>query len=89
MAKSEEEILKEDKDLLRHATGAELGRYPKRIWGYRNRFISDPGCDTFQGCMRNVQRGWMFFREPDYFTVSRLGCEQIGMHKAAIKRAIA
>ena len=79
-------------NILRHMLGASDSTPPKR-YGYRNHFCATIGGEAHITMLAMldadlVLRGRKINDSSmEYFHATKLGCEAIGLHKAAIKRA--
>ncbi len=80
-------------EILRHMLGMRPDK-PKGSYGYRNYFCAEVGGDDYiELCIMEdallVQRGAAINEGRDrYFHATREGCAAIGLHHAAIKRAL-
>lgn len=69
-------------------------RTKKKMWGYRNRFIATIECVPWfvemekRGLVRSHLLDFETTKPHFCFTATELGCKAIGLHKAAIKRAM-
>ena len=80
-----------EKSIIRHAVGAVID-VPKRDHGYRNHYcvsVNSPDIEVLNGL---VSKGFMKKvrlindGHDQYFKVTKLGCEAIGLKKSVIKR---
>ena len=86
------EILTDEQlDKMRHAVG--MSDYPRRKWGFRNRYavgsgdvdaLNDWDVLVNKGLASGGNRGGSVVM----YHLTIAGCEAIGMHKSAIKRAM-
>jgi len=81
-------------DVLRHMLGAD-SRYKKSQRGFRNHFCAGKGhhdmatLEELEGDGRVIRRKpCALFGDDVVFNATKEGCEFIGLHKAAIKRAL-
>ena len=80
-------------DLLRHMLGAGP-HYRKSSHGFRNRFCAEVGSDNHNAMLAMARIGLVKAvckinnDRDEYFAATREGCLAIGLHKAAIKRAL-
>ena len=78
-------------DHLRHMLG--VSNHKKSQWGFRNHFCAGIASDHYQDMLVMEKLGWVtagqkINRETSqYFHATIAGCLQVGLHKAAIKRA--
>ena len=81
----------EEQAFIRHAVGADA---KKRMRGYRIHYCISVNSKDIEILEKLVAQGFMRKgalinnRTDQYFHVTRAGCEAIGLHKAAIKRAL-
>ncbi len=80
--------------LLEHMLGAD-SRYAKKKWGWRNYFyLSHRTGESYEALKSLQERGFLQANAPRFnsdggcFYATEYGCRAIGLHKAAIKRAL-
>jgi hypothetical protein len=80
-----------EKSIIRHAVGAVID-VPKREHGYRNHYcvsVNSPDIEVLNGLVSKgfMKKGRLINDGHDqYFHVTELGCEAIGLKKSVIKR---
>lgn len=82
---------KQQEQKLRHTLGAEPGRYPKKSWGFRNRYVcgaeGDADLDKLVECgFMTRSKAPVFCPDSVVYRATEQGCVAVGMSKAAIKR---
>lgn len=89
----ETEISTQYADLLRHMLGAGE-HYRKSSHGFRNRFCAEIGSDDHNAMLAMARIGLVKAvckinnDRDELFAATLKGCLAIGLHKAAIKRAL-
>jgi hypothetical protein len=77
--------------LLEHMLGAG-SQYAKKKWGFRNRFVTSSYTVEGRMLLAMESRGLVLSHKLEVdglvFTATELGCKAIGLHDAAIKRAM-
>lgn len=82
-----------ERDLLEHTLGMTGNK--RSVWGYRNYYCSKAGGENHATLEGMVSQQLMTVGRGDqssqyrYYHATRKGCEAVGMHKAAIRRAFA
>jgi hypothetical protein len=83
-------VTEKDLDNLRHTLGVSIGR-KKSSHGNRNYFAAGKGEQT-ESMQRLLSEGLVVKGREDenltYYHATKEGCEKIGLHKAAINRAL-
>jgi hypothetical protein len=85
-------VNEQEQHILEHMLGVG-SQYPKEKWGFRNIFFAPPWADNGKALIKMKSRGLVKSFECEdeesfVFIATELGCKAIGLHKAAIKRAM-
>jgi len=86
-------LTKSQEQKLRHALGAEPGRYPKKQWGFRNHYaIGKTPCSDLDDLIA-LEKAGLVYRGIEtetliFFHATEAGCLAVGMGKQQIKNAL-
>lgn len=85
------ELTEKERALMAHTVGMVSNR-PKGKWGYRNYFAASNGGENDKVMHDLIERGYIVQghkgEKLTYYHCTEAGMKAIGLHKAAIKRAL-